>query len=217
VERSSFTFQPRRPLQLDASAQWWIWIPLVLVIGGIVAVSLLGHASSNSHSSPYTTAKPPADEIQVVDRSLGNGWYLQAFDDSPAGPTSQPRIAYDLINDSASMTISRGPLPFGTTPHLTVPGLSLMRGDPDGEDDSGPPWRWTTFYEVSDPSITAVRAVFAGRVVDSMKPVKLDDIRFVILSADEDASRVHVEGLSRTGRVLASIPLADPTYGRAVP
>jgi hypothetical protein len=188
----------------------------VLVIGGIVAVSLLG-SGQNSYSGPYATARPPAGEIQVVDRSLGNGWYLQAFDDSPAGPTSPPQIAYDLIDDGADMTISRGPLPFGTTPHLTVPGLSLMRGDPDGEDDSGPPWRWTTFYEVTDPSITAVRAMFAGRVVDSMRPVKLDDIRFVILSADEDASRVHVEGLSRTGRGLASIPLADPTYGRAVP
>jgi hypothetical protein len=90
-----------------------------------------------------------------------------------------------------------------------------MRGDPDGDVPTG--WRWTTFYEVTDASITSVRAVFGGRVVDSMKPVKLDGIRFVILTTDDDASSVHVQGLSRTGRVLARIPIADPTFGKAIP
>lgn len=89
-----------------------------------------------------------------------------------------------------------------------------MRGDADGEAQG---WRWTTFYEVTDPSITRVRAVFDDQIVDSMRPVKLDDVRFVILSTDDQASQVHVEGLSRTGRVLASLPIADPTFGKAIP
>ncbi len=215
-ERKKFTFQPRRPLQATASARWWYWIPLVLAVVVVVAAVLLGH---NSPRRSYGFASglpegPPAGEIQVVDRSLGNGWSIRAFDNASAGPQSQPKITYELIEDRGGVAIRRGPLPFGITPHLAVPGLALMRGDPDGD---GPGWRWTTFYEVTDPSITLVRAVISGQDVDSMRPDKLDDLRFVILTADGDTSRVHIEGLSRTGAVLASLPLVDPTFGKAVP
>lgn len=217
VERSSFTFlQTQRPLQPRSYPLWWYWIPLVLLIGVIVAAFLLGHTSSQQplFSGSDIPAGPPAGEIQVVDRSLGNGWSIRAFDNSSAGPVSQPQIAYELIEDRAGVLVKRGPLSFGTMPHFSVPGMAMMRGDPDGE---GPGWRWTTVYEITGPSITAVRAVFDGEVVDSMRPVKLGAIRFVILTADADASRVHVEGLSRAGRVLASLPIADPTFGKAIP
>lgn len=216
VERSSFTFQPQRPLEGRAWTRWWYWTPLVTLIGVIVAAFLLGHTSSrqNYFSSSEIPAGPPAGETQVVDRSLGDGWAIRVFDNSSAGPNSPPQIAYELIEDHFGVTVRRGPLSFGSAPHLSAPGLTLMRGDPDAD---GPSWRWTTFYAVTDPSITAVRAVFDGQVVDSMRPVKLDDIRFVILTADKEAAKVHVEGLSRSGRVLASAPIADPTFGKAIP
>jgi hypothetical protein len=218
LERRSFTFQPRRPLQVTASARWWYWVPLVLVVGLIVAAVLLGRTSPKQ-SSDFATGLPegpPAGEVQVVDRSVGNGWSIRAFDNASAGSVDQPQIAYELIEDGAGVQVRRGPLPFGTTPHLAVPGLALMRGDADGEYSDGTTWRWTTFYAVTDPSITFVRAVVGSHVVDSMRPVKLDDLRFVILTADEDASRVHIEGLSRTGGLLASLPLVDPTFGKAI-
>ncbi len=187
----------------------------MVVIGVAVAAVVLGHTASRQPAF-FGTGLPagaPAGEIQVVDRSLGNGWSIRVFDNSPAGPTSQPQITYEVSEDGEG--VKRGPLPLGTRPpHLTVPGLALMRGDPDGD---GAGWRWTTSYEVTDRSIAVVRAVFAGRVVDAMKPVKLDDLWFVVLTTDEDAARVHVEGLSRTGRVLALAPIADPTFGKAIP
>ena len=189
---------------------------MVLVVGVIVGASLLGHTSLKQ-SADFATGLPegpPAGEVQVVDRSLGDGWSIRAFDNAYASSVSQPEIAYELIEDGAGAAIRRGPLSFGSTPHFAVPGLALMRCDPDAD---GPAWRWTTFYEVTDPSITVVRAIVGGHEVDSMRPVKLDDLRFVILTADEDASRVHVEGLSRTGGVLASLPIVDPTFGKAIP
>jgi hypothetical protein len=216
IERSSFTFQPQGPLQPKAAARWWYWLPLVLVAGVIAAAVLLGRTPSRQDTFFGTeiSATPPAGETQVVNRSLGNGLSIRVFDNAPAGPTSQPRVGYELIEDGATEGVKRGPLPLGTTPHLTVPGLALMRGDPDGD---GTGWRWTTTYEVTNPSIVAVRAVFAGQLVDAMGPVKLDGIRFVILTADENASRVQVEGLSRAGQVLASAPIADPTFGKSIP
>jgi hypothetical protein len=216
LERRWLTLQPRRPLQVTASAPWWYWIPLVLVVGAIVAAVLLGHTSQPQSPDAATGLPegPPPGEVQVVDRSVGNGWSLRAFDNASAGSLAQPQLTYELIEDGAGVQIRRGPLPFGPMPHLAVPGLAMVRGDADGD---GPPWRWTTFYEVTDPSITVVRAVIGGRAVDSMRPVELDGLRFVLLTADEDASRVHVEGLSRAGGVLASLPLVDPTFGKVVP
>ena len=201
-------------MQAKAFVLWWFWVPLVVVIGVAFAAIVLGHTSPKPQSNfgTYLPAGAPAGEGQVVDRSLGNGWSIRVFDNARAGPVPQPQIAYEVIQDGAGVT--RGPLPMDTTPHLTVPGLALMRGDPDGD---GAGWRWTTYYEVTDPSITVVRAVFAGQIVDAMRPVKLGDIRFVVLTADEDASKVHVEGLSRIGRVLALAPIADPTFGKAIP
>lgn len=216
-QRRRFTFQPRRPLQFTAPAHWWYWIPAVLVIGVIFTAVLLGHTSPQQSRfiASGVPSGPPAGELQIVDRSLGNGWSIRAFDNASAGAMSPPKIAYEVLVDGAGVAVRRGPFPFGTTPHFAVPGLALMRGDPDGDVPTG--WRWTTFYEVTDTSITSVRAMSDGQVVDSMKPVKLDGIRFVILTTDDDASRVHVQGLSRAGRVLATIPIADPTFGKTIP
>jgi hypothetical protein len=216
LERRWFTFQPRRPLQITSSGTWWYWIPLVLLIGAIVAAVLLGHTSPRQSPDVATGLPegPPTGEAQIIDRSVGNGWSLRAFDNASAGSLAQPQITYELIEDGSGVQIRRGPLPLGTMPHLAVPGLAMMRGDADGY---GPPWRWTTFYEVTDPSITVVRAVIGGRVVDSMSPVNLDGLRFVLLTAGDDTSRIHVEGMSRAGGVLASLPLVDPTFGKAVP
>jgi hypothetical protein len=215
-ERRWFTFQPRRTLQFTATTRWWYWVPLVLVAGVIAAAVVLGHTSPRQ-SSDFASGLPegpPAGEAQVVDRSLGDEWSIRAFDNASSGSSSQPRIAYELVEDGAGVEIRRGPLPFGSSPHLAVPGLALLRGDPDGDSQG---WRWTTIYEVTDPSITVVRAVIGGREVDSMRPVALDGLRFVILTAAGDASEVHVEGLSHTGAVLASLPLVDPTFGKAIP
>jgi hypothetical protein len=186
--------------------RWWIWLPLAAVVGVVVAAILLG---SSPAPKPFDADPippgPPIGEVQVANRSLGGGWELRVFDNNPQGVAAQPEMAFELIDDG-QVTDKEGPSPFGGS-QLTSGGLVMVSGGAPG---TGQGWR-TSIYEVTDPSITSVRAVFDGGVVDSMKPIALDDLRFVILSVNEDPSRIRVEGLNKKGDVAATVPFLSPT------
>ena len=115
-ERKKFTFQPRRPLQATASARWWYWIPLVLAVVVVVAAVLLGH---NSPRRSYGFASglpegPPAGEIQVVDRSLGNGWSILQPSTMPLARPPIPaenHLRVDRRSREGRRQSGRGPLP----------------------------------------------------------------------------------------------------------
>ena len=116
--------------------------------------------------------------------------------------------------------------PYGLTALLTLAQTRAERPAlyvPESEDTSSY-WARTAFFTFADDlfelhgSVPRTRPAGESDVLPPPgTPVELDGIRFVVLSDDEDTSRVVVEGLGRTGRVLASTPLEDPTFGKATP